>query len=221
MMSHADVLAAFGDPELAVAAADTAIAMYLKQAERVNTSPDFYSHARSMVQAIDVAVIIHKAHGRDEVAAEAAEIASRIDPRTSDGQPVDLPSPFRNIPAFNSASLALTVGAALDRAAVLLGGDRVSEALRRMAERAGAVTAAGEIIVPAGLIPADLSTPDLLPVFASEIAGLAADLIPLDEIAGLRLGLEAHYMFWGGRRCRSISCGMTLVSMGSFGRECR
>lgn len=53
---------------------------------------------------------------------------------------------------------------------------------------------------PTRLIPTDRISHQLLPLLASEFAELATKLMPLDSAAGIRLALEAHFMFAGASK---------------------
>jgi tetratricopeptide (TPR) repeat protein len=70
----------FGDPDLAVGAADTAIRGYLARADAINSSPDVTEHAGYMADAVVVAEQVHAAQGRDDLRAAAVELFRQLVP---------------------------------------------------------------------------------------------------------------------------------------------
>lgn len=73
-----DIVKVFDQTREAVDRNDLDRRPVLSTGEASEYIPHSFAHTQSLLRATDVAVMIHKAHGRDEVAAEAAEIASRF-----------------------------------------------------------------------------------------------------------------------------------------------
>ncbi len=70
---NADVLAAYGDPDLAVASADLAVRLFLAA-----RGPAGGRDREELRRALAVAVAVHAAHGRHDLAAQAGAVARRI-----------------------------------------------------------------------------------------------------------------------------------------------
>jgi hypothetical protein len=86
----------------------------------------------------------------------------------------------------------VTLASALQAAARMLGRGRVGkELLTAVAEPA----AAGRI-----MSPSDRCTEESAPAWARELAEIAVDLLPRSADLGLRIGLEAHYLYAVGAR---------------------
>jgi tetratricopeptide (TPR) repeat protein len=81
----------------------------------------------------------------------------------------------------------VTLASALQTAARSLGRDRVR---RELLEAVTAPAAEGRIVSPS-----DRCAADTAPTWATELAGIAVDLLPRSGDAGLRIGLEAHYLY--------------------------
>jgi tetratricopeptide (TPR) repeat protein len=186
---NADVLRAFGDPDLAVASADWAIVLYVNESARANRSVDAALHPLYLRRAVDVAVMIHKANGREDVARTASEIGQRT------GGLLSLETLASRADSL-SLTLTLTVARALERAAQLLGHERVEDELIE-------VCTPQRELVNQNFFPLQRSnaTPE---VFAQTLAELAIDLLALDPKPGMRLGLEAHYIFAGASRLQTL-----------------
>ncbi len=86
----------------------------------------------------------------------------------------------------------VTLASALETAARSLGHDRVR---RELLDAVTAPAADGRI-----LCPSDRCAADSAPAWANELAGIAIDLLPRSAVAGLRVGLEAHYLYAAGSR---------------------
>jgi hypothetical protein len=171
---HAYLTSRAGDPDVAVGAADTALRVYLGRADDVNASVEGKTlHLPTFALAARVAAVVHDAHGRDDLAASAAEMGSVAVPTLV---------PWPDLPTTNGIRAALTLAEALDRAGD--GADPAREALTAPAVECRILT------------PADRCAPDLLPAWASTLARLAAgDALAGDPAAARRLALEAHALF--------------------------
>ncbi len=86
----------------------------------------------------------------------------------------------------------LTLAKALESAAQILGPLRVRPEL---ADAVAVPAVAGGILSPSGRCAEDAARG-----YADELAGIAVDLLPGSAVAGLRIGLEAHYLFAVGTR---------------------
>jgi len=172
---HSYLTSRAGDPDLAVAAADTALRVYLGRAADVNGSDEAKAlHLPTFVLAARVAAVIHHAHGRDDLATAAAEMGAL---------PVPGLVPWIDLPTPDGIRASLTLAEALDR----VDGDSATGA--REALTAPAVDCRL-------LTSADRSAPSLAPVWASRLTDLVgAEGVRDDPAAARRLALEAHALF--------------------------
>lgn len=171
LSQHASVLHRFGDPDLAVAAADLAVRTYLHhQSDLVG------GHVIAFRRATAVAVDVHRAFGRGEIARSAAGLAERLSPGAMPPPDVAEPEP-------------------------LLARTTLAQALDRMPEPA---PGAREQLKAALTAPATDCTliattqrcvPDDLPEIAGLLAAMAGAALDREPGAGLRLGLEAHVLY--------------------------
>jgi hypothetical protein len=198
---NADVLAAYGDPDLAVGSADRAIRLYL--AREVDDPTDI-AHLR---RALAVAVAVHTAHGRHDLADQAGAVARRIGGLTGPAPTVLGTRP--QAPAFPA-----TVASALDAARLRLDrqppriGDR---AVVRPAVDVELVVPLDRVLVPLG--PGDRAT-DAAARLGAALARTAVQLLPLDPVRGARLGLEAHALLAGASRLESEVLRRQLPELG-------
>lgn len=100
----------------------------------------------------------------------------------------------------------LTLAMALEVAELILGPGRVRPDLL---DALGGPAAAGRV-----LSPSDRSTEDFARSWADELAGIAVDLLPRSAGAGLRIGLEAHYLYAVGTRHDSPAAHYQFDSSG-------
>lgn len=206
---NSDVLAAYGDPDLAVGSADRAVRLVLRQLPDWRGTPDAAEHAAHLRQALTVAVTVHTAHGRADLAAQARTVAQRLGP---DRRPAATVLAGRQRSARPPA-LRVTVASAL-RAAQLLGrpeprvGDR---AVVRPAVDVELVVPLDRVLMSIG---AGATSADAAARLGRSLAGLAADLLPGDPRAGIRLGLEAHVLLAGASRLESTALRHQLPAYG-------
>jgi hypothetical protein len=198
---NADVLAAYGDPDLAVSSADLAVRIFLQHGAEDDP------HLR---RALAVAVAVHGAHGRHDLADQAGTLTRRLG---------GTPGPVPTVLALRQRSarppaLAVTVATALDAARQRLGrqppqiGDR---AVVRPAVDVELVVPLDRVLVPLG--PGDRSA-DAAARLGGTLARLAAELLPLDVARGTRLGLEAHALLAGASRLESEVLRYQLPALG-------
>jgi tetratricopeptide (TPR) repeat protein len=166
----------FGDPDLAVGAADTVIRMYLARASAINRSPDMAEHARYMIDAVIVAERVHRAHGRTDLAAAAQQMFQQIVPSAEHRSIVAaaVVSPHATLVA-PGASLPSTL------ARVLATHDQ------ELAQRTTRPAVECAIQVPSERAPGPLAY-----LAGIHLAGLVDSVsAPADQ---LRVGLEAHWV---------------------------
>ncbi|HEY6749237.1 MAG TPA: hypothetical protein VI357_26425 [Mycobacteriales bacterium] len=198
---NADVLAAYGDPDLAVSSADLAVRIFLRHGAEDDP------HLR---RALAVAVAVHGAHGRHNLADQAATVTRRLGPPPG---PVPAVLPVRQHSPSPPAP-AVTVATALDAARQRLGrqppriGDR---AVVRPAVDVELVVPLDRVLVPLG--PGDRSA-DAATRLGGTLARTATELLPLDPASGTRLGLEAHALLAGASRLESEALRYQLPSLG-------
>lgn len=198
---NADVLAAYGDPDLAVSSADLAVRRYLQHGGGADDD---------VHRALAVAVAVHGAHGRHDLADQAGTVTRRLG-RPPGGVPTVLALRQRST---RPPALAVTVATALDAARRRLGrqppriGDR---AVVRPAVDVELVVPLDRALVPLG--PGNRSA-DAAARLGGTLARLAVDLLPLDAVRGTRLGLEAHALLAGASRLESEMLRYQLPSLG-------
>lgn len=167
------VTAVVGDPDLAVAAADAAIRIYLARAADINGHDAAkVLHTPMFALATRLAAAIHFARGRQDVASQAARLASPM----ADSLPR-----VARLPAADTMASVLTLGDALAAAKAFdLQADMVSAATE------------GRIRVPL-----DRAPPQQALASATRLAKIAERMLSENPNAGLRIALEAHAMFAG------------------------
>lgn len=205
LASGCDVLAVFADPDQAVLAAGGAIVRYsgnplsLIGGERVQRAANRALYHR----AAEVAAIVHAAQG-DEEMAEAArairktkpqlQVSTVLQQRQASPRPVALNNTL-------SAALNAATASGADREVVsVLRKALVHEPEWREAVRRGPFTPLGRVMT--GADRAGLKT---AATHALALAGLAHQVLPGAPQAGMRLGLEAHYLLAGAARLQAAS----------------
>ena len=207
LAGNADVLAAYGDPDLAVASADLAVRLYLHQAAEINASPDAGVHVAQLRRALSVAVAVHGGHGRRDLADQAATIGRRM------GGLVPTVLADRQ-GSVHPPALAVTVASALDTARRLFDIEppRVND--RPVVRPAVAV----ELVVPLDRVLRALgpgaAAADAAARLGGTLAAIAAALLPADPTGGVRLGLEAHALLAGASRLESPALRYQLPALG-------
>jgi hypothetical protein len=193
---NADVLAAYGDPDLAVASADLAIRLFLR-GRRLRADRE------ELRRALAVAVAVHTAHGRHDLAGQAGAVARRIG---------GLVGPAPTVLEIRRPSLDVTVAAALAR----LGRPPPLIGDRSVVRPAVAL----ELLVPLDRVLAPLGSAaggraaDAAARLGRTLAALAIELLPADGAAGGRLGLEAHALLAGASRLGSELLSRQLPTFG-------
>ena len=208
---NADVLAGYGDPDLAVSSADLAVRIFLQHGAEDDAD---------LRRALAVAVAVHGAHGRHDLADQAGTVTRRIGAAPSAAWRVGAaPGGVPTVLALRQRSarppaLAVTVATGLDAARQRLGrhppriGDR---AVVRPAVDAELVVPLDRVLVPLG--PGDRSA-DAAARLGGTLARTAMELLPLDLARGARLGLEAHALLAGASRLESEALRYQLPSLG-------
>jgi hypothetical protein len=244
---NAEVLARFGDPDIAAASADRAVRLYLSGAQprgALSVSPTDIGY---LVTAASVGATIHAWHGRIEVSLAAARlalefaspgplqetlrsVAARVDGlppagRASFGQDVAAAlhgqagaapaAPATSIPpAAQAVPTAVGRGDDAEAAAHVIGMLRAVAAVRMPAPSAGsaklttlaqALGHVGHVELGAGITrpaldcaiitPAGRCGPQAAPDYARRLAELAVAVLPTAPADGIRIGLEAHYLY--------------------------
>jgi hypothetical protein len=200
---NADVLAAYGDPDLAVASADLAVRLFLARGTAGGRDRE------ELRRALAVAVCVHAAYGRHDLAAQAGAVARRI------GGLVGPAIPALAHRAAGRSGLGVTVAGALEVVRDRLGreppwiGDRpvvrpaVELALAVPLDRVGVVGADAAQVGASGPGAAAGAAADAGARLGRGLAGLATALLPLDRAGGARLGMEAHALLAGASRLGS------------------
>jgi tetratricopeptide (TPR) repeat protein len=183
LAQHAHIVLGNGDPDVAAAAAETALRLYLARADEINGSPGLRAlHVPPFHGAAVIAWAAHTAAGRHELADTAADLAA------------DTSGP--GAPLFGEAT---TVASRAEGRVTL------ADALGR----AGALALRATLVAPAADATILCSThrcpPADAPTAALQLAGLVDNLIAADLAAGLRLALEAHVLFVGASRTRAAN----------------
>ncbi|MBO0783098.1 MAG: hypothetical protein J2P37_30145, partial [Ktedonobacteraceae bacterium] len=225
---NAEVQWMHGDPDLAVASAESAIQLYSSRIHNINNAPDAAMHWGYLRTAASVASEIHAAQGRinqaltaDHIAVQAArslavfrtalhlqalaravtrlglrlEAEGRHDeaePLLKEGAELDPSGALEATKRWESAktgniSTRVTLAASLAAAESVLGSDQVPNHL------SSDLTGSSSRCLLA--TPSDRCDPQLAPTFAQKLAEISVALLPSMQSEGLRLGLEAHFLF--------------------------
>jgi tetratricopeptide (TPR) repeat protein len=167
----------FGDPDLAVGAADSAIRIYLNRDRSATAADDLLVHGNYLAEALVVAELVHGVHGRAELSSTAgtylSQMISRAERRAAIREAVTTPS------------------------GTLLG-DRapLSSTLAEALSGSGLGELASELTLPAVecaiTVPSERCSLERVPAAGARLARSVAGLAePADE---LRVGLEAHWL---------------------------
>jgi tetratricopeptide (TPR) repeat protein len=224
LINQASVLMAYGDPALAGAAADNAFRFYVGQYDqpgwnaavmgkiaraasnllaRVGRLDDAVSADECLViatreaaqasgsaadrtrlaSALAVRGLHLEATGMGEAAVECLAESRRLDPGATTAE-------IEGWDRAQSEAPPLTLSAALSTAAERLG-DHV------LAGLPACLTSAPD---PRTFRISRLCQPERLPEYAATLAGISIELLPVAVREGLRIGLEAHYLFAVGQR---------------------
>jgi hypothetical protein len=187
---NADVLAGYGDPDLAVASADLAIRLFLR-CRRLGADRE------ELRRALAVAVAVHGAHGRDNLADQAATVARRIG---------GLVGPAPTVLEARQPAIDVTVASALDRldrAPPLVGNRPI---VRPPVDL--------ELAVPLDRVSGGGRPGDGAVRVGRVLAGLAVEGLAVDGAAGVRLGMEAHALLAGAARLGSPLLAQQLPAFG-------
>jgi hypothetical protein len=178
---HAEVLHRFGDPDLAVAAADLALRTFMNRRDEINRTANAKRiHVPAFVRAGLIAADIHERFGRHSIAASAKRLAMEAAP-ASPGVEFERPVPL----------LAdMTVALALDRVPPPAG---TGPAPAVLGEIKSSVTAPA---TDCSLIASSQRCMDEDAMVIAEIFAKCAEVtLEDDPAAGLRLGLESHVVY--------------------------
>ena len=185
----AQVTALVGDPDLAVAAADVALLVYMSRVAEAGAAPDDWApHPPVIALAARVSAAVHAAHRRDEHARASAELAGTM-PAVDMGP----------IPTAAEVAAMPTLSDALDRVGAPLD-------LRH------ALTAPP--LDQRFLVPLDRCGPELAPARAGQLADLVPHVVVEAPAMALRLALEAHALFAGASEARTAATRYTFGSWG-------
>lgn len=226
LIDQAEVLMRYGDPDLAAGAADGAWRLYVNEHDRpdwdaalmgkiakdasgilartgrlddaVSADACVVLEAREAAQAsgsaadrtrLATALAIQGLHlnatGQQDSLQKAAECLAQ-------SQRLDSAAAVEAIAEWEQArseAPPVTLAAALSTAARMLGRERVLAGLPE-----ALTSGPGKLTFRASR----LCDPQLIPVYAVRLAGVAVDLLPVAVREGLRIGLEAHYLFAAG-----------------------
>lgn len=187
---NADVLAGYGDPDLAVASADLAIRLFLR-GRRAGADRE------ELRRALAVAAAVHRAHGRYGLAEQAVAVARRIG---------GLVGPAPTVLEARRPALDVTVAAALDRL------DRPAPLVGNRPIVCPPVEL--ELVVPLDRVGTGERSGDAAARVGRALAGLAIEVLPVDGAAGGRLGMEAHALLAGAARLGSELLTQQLPAFG-------
>ncbi|WP_051799663.1 tetratricopeptide repeat protein [Catenuloplanes japonicus] len=214
-----------GDPDLAVRSADMAVRHFLQLADRINARPDAPVYARYLRGAARLAAEIHGGQGDLEMATQAADIAvtvarslapaglheirelidalarsaahlraaGRIGEADAALAEARLTDPDAD-EAYDADWTRLTLAAALEAAGNALGRERVESLSVLVTPPEGTA-----LVIPTGRCPMQLA-----PAYAEQLAALAVALLDADPETGIRLAMEAHYLFAGASSAQTV-----------------
>ena len=200
------VLADFGDSDLAVGLCECSIRSYISSQPAAGRFAMRSDEASYLCQAAAQAALIHLSHGRKEGFAVAL-LASGF------GVPAPLAGMISQVASSYEASRRFDPGDAAKMAEILnpiLTGVRSVHADQCLSKvtLAGALAASGEdtdgalagaLTRPplqcAIVTPSQRSAREVAPVLAERLCHIASKILPQLPEEGLRIGLEAHYIF--------------------------
>jgi tetratricopeptide (TPR) repeat protein len=234
---NAEVLARYGDPDIAVASADRALRIYISGASSRGKFAIDREEVGYLVTAASVAATIHAWYGRIEVSLQAADlalqfvgsaarlrkalrsVAARVDGMTPAGRAAfghDVAAALRGAvrswpgapppesDAGDDAATAARILAMLQAVAARgmpapsAGGPELTT-LADALEHVGHAEAGADLIRAALdvaiITPAGRCGPQTAPVYGQRLAELAVSVLPTAPADGIRIGLEAHYLY--------------------------
>jgi hypothetical protein len=195
------VLAQYGDPDLASAAAGAAIDLYWENLQEVEASGAGYEHFAYLAMAASVAEAVHTSQGRMDEARMAFEVAEGVVVTSENDESRNSPTagPVRTWPIAGMPDWArVSFRTALETAEQQGGNPQLARSLRAalvrpdFSDTPGWFTSLDRVLVPHGLRGLDL-----IPRFANELAESAHRVLGSDPRAALRLVLETHYLLMG------------------------
>jgi tetratricopeptide (TPR) repeat protein len=198
---HAFNMLAVGDPDVASAAVDEALFMYMVHADEINADPAKIAvHGRMFRLAAELSEAIHRAYGRAEMAQAAGDAAASARAMVvSDGgdDPAVAITPLR-LPSEAEITARWTLAEAL--------------------EAAGATELRGQLTRPAvdrEIVTAlDRTEPQLAPAMAVRLTEQVKLLAKSNQIAAIRVALEAHALFAMASQARDTSMRFRLDEFG-------
>ncbi|SDY38701.1 hypothetical protein SAMN05444365_10295 [Micromonospora pattaloongensis] len=217
---NAVVLARFGDPDLACGSADTALRIYLSTVVSPGTFMVHSEDTTFLRHAAAVSAAVHVQHRRIEMGLVAANVALQLGGGGDTERLRHVRSLAANVGRLTPAELD-----ALDReftrslhvvtqSAPPSGSDVDRLARTGLAQALGAAGAAGATLAdtvtrPAVdceiIFPAQRCHPQLAAARARELGELALATLPVAPIDGLRIALEAHYLYAAASRARATA----------------
>ncbi|MFD9286048.1 hypothetical protein ACFWD7_54485 [Streptomyces mirabilis] len=180
LSQHAEVLHRWGDPDLAVAAADLAIRTFLNRRDEINrTASARGRYVPAFMKAGLIAADIHQRFGRSSIAASARGLVQDARPMVSS---LKIEAP---VPLLADMTLARAL-----KQVTPAGDERAAELSREFAR---AVTAPA---TDCSLVTSSLRcTSADAPMVAGMFAAAATATSDREPAASLRLGLEAHVLY--------------------------
>ncbi|MEV1290167.1 hypothetical protein [Micromonospora sp. NPDC049679] len=228
---NAVVLARFGDPDLACASADSALRIYLSNVTSPGTFTVQGEDAGYLRQAAAVGAALHVQHGRPEIGLVAANFGLQLTGQGGAGALDHVRSLTDNVDQLSPEDLAALdreftrsmrrvtqceapPGSEIDRLqrTTLSGALTVAEDHGTATELADVLTrpvADGEIVFPAQRCPSQIAA-----LRARQLGALALDVLPTAPIDGLRIALEAHYLFASASRAQVAALRYQLQDFG-------
>lgn len=182
LSQHSEILHRFGDPDLAVAAADLALLAFIERRDEINqTVVAKVSYARAFVRAALVSADVHSRFGRPEYAQDARDCIAGLSGEATEVT-IEPALPF-----LADTSLARAL-------------ERVPPASLRARTASGMLERIRDSITAPATDRSFLLTfqrcSDHDPVLVADaLAAAASQTIAADQAAGVRLGLEAHVLY--------------------------
>src|SRR6266508_1387338 len=219
---NASVLQVYGDPDLAVGSADAAVGLFLQHADRLDDGPPEATNAHHLCLAAQIAGDLHAAAGRLEVAMQADEIGLRTADRLADSDVADDEKLL--VEAMTRRAIRLRVAGRADEAGPLFRSAFAADLrlANAVADRLGRPSSYDDLVAltqPSPQGPSAISSHrcdlESTPLRARELAGLAIATLPGDTQVGIRLGLEAHYLFALGSRYGARAMRFQLAEFGT------
>lgn len=212
-------LALFGDPDMAVGSADQALRIYLTTQKQGGPLQIRAEDAGYLNQAAACAGIIHLRFGRQDIGLAAAQLGLQFDAAEADASLVRSALQKLNSGAQMDAQTVAKINQILSQR---LGSDYYARGQSAAPDDLPSTTLASALAASGAdvdgglaqaltrparecklLIPTQRCPLPVAPIYAAKLAAIAVKMMSAMPAAGIRIGLEAHYLFAAASRAQT------------------